>query len=74
MTSEAAAWLWPGPRPFTYATAHAWEATLVGSWEALTFDVSAACRAVYLVHASSWQSQVLDRHARLLRRVRRAAP
>lgn len=66
--SEVATWLWPGPRPFTQATALAYEGTLPGSWEAVTFDVSAACRAVYLVHAAAWQSQVLDRHARRIRR------
>lgn len=66
--SEVATWLWPGPRPLTYATTVAYEATMVGAWEALQFDMSAACRAVYLVHAAAWQSQVLDRHARMIRR------
>ena len=74
MTSTTAGYDWPGPRPLTRATALAWAGTLAGSWEAVQFDVAAARRAVYLVHASAWKSQVLDRHARRIRSARRPPP
>lgn len=38
----------PGPRPLTWFEQHAWEATLIGAWEAYQFDCDALARRIIL--------------------------